>query len=313
MSAKPQAIPNATENFGYDSFFQDGYLHLNSLLSSALCDQLKHAFENEVKQEKQPLLRQRSVTFETHQYTSQHYMENALLDVHNSKLYPFQYFPKSALKILSDIKFLDIIAYALNDNPVLVQSMFFESSKGTPEHFDKFFLGTEEQLPMLGVWIALEDIHEDSGQFYVYPGSHDYQFKAHENTDSLKVLYERYSHYNAIAVSGHQNTSKQMQLNAVLECKRTLKKLIKSAGWNRYTPAMRKGDILLFSGDILHGSLPPAPIHSSRTSLTAHFIGGKQKNIRYGQIQEKVHSMNIDNLKVHQSKRYLYSDLSFVN
>ena len=33
---------------------------------------------------------------------------------------------------------------------ILVQSMSFESSKGTPEHFDVHFLGTDAALPMLG-------------------------------------------------------------------------------------------------------------------------------------------------------------------
>ena len=51
--------------------------------------------------------------------------------------------------------------------------MYFESSKGTPAHYDHCFLDAlEEDKEMYGAWIALEDIAESAGRFYVYPGSH---------------------------------------------------------------------------------------------------------------------------------------------
>lgn len=293
-----------------ESFHSEGFFHFKNLIPTDYCNALKFLYQRDVKPYSGELLRQRSVTYEKHKLTACDYVENALLDVHRRDLTLFDDFTQATLDIFGYAPLTREIERLLGVDAVLVQSMYFESSKGTPEHFDRYFLGVSDHDLMIGVWIALEDIHETAGRFYMYAGSHDHQFEGHEASRELCDLMSYYQAQNKIAVTGHQGNSKQSQLSAVMECKRTLKKMIRLAGWQRISPDMQAGDVLLFSVNLLHGSDMPQRVHSSRNSLTGHFVSAPQTRIRYGEVIEAIDPVQVQGVRMHRSKRYEFQNLA---
>lgn len=296
--------------FFIDSFRSEGFYQFNQLIPPDYCNALKYLYKRDVKEYPGELLRQRSVTYEKHKLTSCDYVENALLDIHRKDLTLFNDFTQAALDIFGFEPLAKNVTQILGVDPVLVQSMYFESSKGTPEHFDRYFLGVSDSDPMLGIWIALEDIDVSAGRFYVYPGSHDHEFQKHANSEELRRLMDYYREQNAIAVNGHQGNSRSLQLKAVMECKRTLKKMIRCAGWKKLSPNLKQGDVIVFSINLLHGSDMPSLLHASRNSLTGHFVASPQKQIRYGDVFETIDAVKVQGVNMHRSKRYEFQNLA---
>jgi len=291
------------------AFERDGYVHLPRLVPAAHCDGLLDSFRTKIKPDSRPMLRQRSVTYQPHRITPRGYVENALLDVHRADLYTQEHFAPSVQHVLSNTTLQFILQAVLGPQPTLVQSMYFETCKGTPEHFDCYFIAVPNIRCMIGVWVALEDIALDAGGFYVYPGSQDHRFSGHRNAVELRSMLDDYAYHARLAVHGHQADSQRSVARAAIACKRILADLIAAAGWQRLAPPMNKGDVLLFSSGILHGSYAPKG-ESSRNSLTAHFMDQGQTSISYGAVNEQVAALEVPPLRIHMSSRYRYQDLA---
>ncbi len=86
------------------------------------------------------------------------------------------------------------------------QTMLFDRSVGTDIHLDTWFLDTQPLGHLIGTWIALEDIHPDSGPFLIYPRSH--QLAVPPQMASLVNLNQRRIELcNALDQSGIQPRS----------------------------------------------------------------------------------------------------------
>ena len=78
-------------------------------------------------------------------------------------------FSQSVKKIIySDSVYKCLADFMGVENIVHYQSMLFDRSTATKIHQDTWYLDTSPPGRLVGIWIALEDIHVDSGPFYVY-------------------------------------------------------------------------------------------------------------------------------------------------
>ncbi|ABW25429.1 phytanoyl-CoA dioxygenase family protein [Acaryochloris marina] len=125
------------------------------------------------------------------------------------------------------------------------QNMFFDQSTGTIEHQDSWYLDTDPPGNLIGVWYALENIYEDSGPFFVIPGSHKYGL----------IDRKKYSQHNDY-------------LNAVTDVSNKLQA-------QKKIMSLQKGDILLWHSYLIHGALLCEDSSKSRKSFTSHFYPKK--------------------------------------
>ena len=123
------------------------------------------------------------------------------------------------------------------------QNMLFDKSTGTIDHADTWYLDTKPRGQMIAAWIALEDINESAGRFFVYPKSHKLNIPENFN-QKIKSNIE------------YVNLINQFLNNHKLE---------------RYAPEMKKGDVLFWHPFTIHGSLSQIDSKYSRKSLTAHY------------------------------------------
>ena len=119
------------------------------------------------------------------------------------------------------------------------QSMFFDKSTGTGLHQDTWYLDTMPAGKLFGIWIALEDIEDSCGPFYLYlkgPSCPilptDYDFSAIETDEKFVQDYPDASVF-------------------------------------KFYP--KKGDVLIWDSFNLHGAFPPIDDTETRKSVTAHF------------------------------------------
>jgi phytanoyl-CoA hydroxylase len=119
------------------------------------------------------------------------------------------------------------------------QNMLFDRSTGTVDHVDSWYLDTEPKGDLVAAWVALEDIHPESGPFRVYPGSH-------RETELL-----------ALDSEDHETFRKR--------CAEVAKRIPAK-------PALlRKGSVLFWHPWTLHGAADQTNPRYSRKSLTSHY------------------------------------------
>jgi len=123
------------------------------------------------------------------------------------------------------------------------QNMLFDKSVGTVDHADTWYLDTAPRGLMIAAWIALEDIHPDSGPFFVVPGSHRIQLA--ENNRSTVQDHYQYAEF--------------------------IRTYISDNNLERVSPRMNKGDVLFWHPNTIHGSFSQADARRSRKSVTAHY------------------------------------------
>jgi phytanoyl-CoA hydroxylase len=161
--------------------------------------------------------------------------------IHNPHLLGLNYLFSSLIEqiILHENISKCLTDFTGSDKHVWYQSMFFDKSTGTKLHQDTWYLDTNPNGKLVGVWIALEDIEETAGPFCIYSNSDT------SKLDPLDFDFENLdSDFNF----------KSAFPNAV-----------------RYDFTAGAGDILIWDSLSIHGALLPDNEAKTRKSITAHF------------------------------------------
>jgi hypothetical protein len=144
----------------------------------------------------------------------------------------------------------------LGEPAELIQSMYFWKSSSHGSADDGTF--HQDQTPIPGVisaWIALVDIGSDSGPLYVQKGSHLQRAVWHEAsvTDDGSPAFD-----------GGGNVRSRLQLQAVQENDQL--------GLEQMPLLVKKGDVVLFHGRLLHKGSRPRDPRKFRHVLANHYI-----------------------------------------
>lgn len=129
-----------------------------------------------------------------------------------------------------------------HDRHVSWQDMFFDLSTGTIDHADTWYLDTEPAGSVVGAWIALENIANQAGTFFVVPRSHrvaPLSREVHRDHDEFR--------------------------------KATLQ-FVADHGFRRQAMPLDKGDVILWHPFLVHGAFSNVDPRFSRKSLTSHFL-----------------------------------------
>jgi len=129
------------------------------------------------------------------------------------------------------------------------QTLNFKVGSQQKAHSDTLHFSSLPARYMCGVWVALEDITEDNGPLFYYPGSHktpEYNF-SHFKNSLADTSYDNYPEY-------------EIFMEALMEAS-TYKK--RSFG--------QKGDALIWSSNIIHGGSAVNDPNSTRFSQVTHY------------------------------------------
>ena len=134
--------------------------------------------------------------------------------------------------------------------PVAFQTLTLRRGSEESLHLDTGPLTLTEPMSLAGSWVALEDVQPDSGEFQFVPGSHHLPELLHYGTD--KAHHEDFQEYGTILT--------------------TTLRMCEERGLETKTFMAKKGDVLIWHGDLMHGGAPIRDPTRTRKSLIAHLM-----------------------------------------
>jgi len=146
---------------------------------------------------------------------------------------------------------LNILALFYGRPAVPFQTLNFRVGSQQRAHSDTIHFSSLPAKFMCGVWVALEDITEENGPVFYYPGSQrlpEYNF-SHIRGTAGATTYGNYKEYEDFI-------EKIVEVNK-LEKKKFLAK---------------KGDLLIWSSNIIHGGSPVTKQGATRWSQVTHYF-----------------------------------------
>lgn len=243
-------------------FREHGYLVRRGLLDPSLCARATECFAREVKPYAGHLYRQASANPERHLLDEHGHVLNSLLNPVSLDGRRFPRFRAVSESILGDDALFDAVEELQGESTILVQSMYFEGNPATWPHQDGYYLDSQPSGMLVGAWIALEDIDERAGRFYVVPGSQRLDLGSNSGRLNIAANHQRY--------------------------KRLVAETIESAALERRAPALERGDVLFWGSRTIHGAHAPSDTRFARNSYTAHFLPASSRFMQYECIEKRI-------------------------
>ncbi|MDZ4727533.1 MAG: phytanoyl-CoA dioxygenase family protein [Leptospira sp.] len=242
------------------AFKKYGYVRIPKLISDNLCDALNDEFKNH------------SIK------------ENVITAIDefglHSRLCNFHMESKTAKEIAFNKILLDILDQIFDSETILCSSLYFEKGSEQRIHRDGPFFYTSPKNLFVGVWIALEDIKEGTGELIYYPKGH---------TIPISVN-------NIIANGGGWN---EYTKDIESECKKQNLSLQKNIA--------NKGDVLIWHAELPHGGAAIEHPSQSHKSIVFHY---KAKSVPiYGEEvffkRAPVSKFNVFKYRSHGNRKYI--------
>ncbi|MFY0644696.1 MAG: phytanoyl-CoA dioxygenase family protein [Bacteroidia bacterium] len=164
----------------------------------------------------------------------------------------------------------DRLEHHMGDEIRPFQSINFHYGSEQQAHSDSIHMSTYPEGGLIAAWIALDDIEEDNGPLFYYPGSHKAPYATNKDigastsfmlSKNPNKLYEEYVH-------------RQLEQHE----------------WQKEVFYAKKGDVLIWHGNLLHGGMPHLNMNKTRRSLVIHYF--RKEVICYHEISQRPAIMN---------------------
>ena len=169
-------------------------------------------------------------------------------------------------KITHEKKLTDILDLILDKEVVPFQTINFVQGSNQRAHSDSIHMTTYPLGYLIAVWIALEDTNPDNGPLFYYPGSHRLPYLLNndfnEGTTLLTLGKKDYGDYED-----------------------RIEGLIREKELKKEVFLAKKGDILIWHANLIHGGLPVRDPGLTRKSMVIHYYA--KDVIKYHEITER--------------------------
>ncbi|MBW3565284.1 MAG: phytanoyl-CoA dioxygenase family protein [Acidobacteria bacterium] len=104
-----------------------------------------------------------------------------------ARIHEAQSHSRAARDLYLDPSLHRLAALLLGEPVIAIQSILFEYGSGQALHRDPYYVKTDPPGLLVAAWIALEDIHPDSGPLVYVPGSH--HSTANDDVEEARVIF----------------------------------------------------------------------------------------------------------------------------
>ena len=216
-------------------FINNGYLILKNVINERFIDSLQNDFNKIIN--------------------SNEFRKNPKYFHYNSSPRVIEGWKKSVYikKLCFQKEVTSFLYFMYGKKPVPVSTINFLKGTEQPLHSDYIHFGTSPELYLAGAWYALENVDETNGPLIICPKSHklssidftDLNLKIPKSTSELKTNYTIYENY----------------LEEIIKVKKLKKKKIH----------LKKGDVLIWSANLLHGGSKIKYRNKTRLSQVIHY------------------------------------------
>ena len=169
-------------------------------------------------------------------------------------------------KVIKDKRLLELLSFLLDKKVLPFQTINFLKSSEQQAHSDWIHMSTFPKGYLIAAWFALEDITLEQGPVSYFPGSHLLPYLNNRDYGNSA---------NAMKVDGEANKKYEKIITSLVE-EHPLQKQIFTA---------KKGDMLVWHGNLIHGGEPMLHKDLTRKSMVAHYFA--EGVICYHEISER--------------------------
>jgi ectoine hydroxylase-related dioxygenase (phytanoyl-CoA dioxygenase family) len=180
-------------------------------------------------------------------------LENNTLKFEYSNKIMFAFHKSKLIQEMGENKKLKKILNLLMGKQVgLFQSINFIEGSQQKSHSDSIHMTTFPYGNLIAVWVALEDISADAGPLHYYPGSHKLPYIMNRDFDNIGTKYKlgdkKYGDYEDYMTTfiAQQDLDKKVFL-------------------------AKKGDLLIWHANLLHGGEEVTKANATRKSMVFHY------------------------------------------
>ncbi len=148
---------------------------------------------------------------------------------------------------------LQLLSFLLGRPVVPFQSISFVQGSEQRAHSDAIHMSTEPPGYLIATWAALEDCTEDNGPLFYYPGSHRLPYVTTSDYPSGNTRY---------LLGAHTNRRYEDYVET----------LIQRHGLSKRLHLARRGDVLIWHANLLHGGSPIRRPGATRKSMVCHYF-----------------------------------------
>lgn len=161
---------------------------------------------------------------------------------------------------------LEFLSIIMDGQAKLFQSINFINGSQQKTHSDSIHMTTYPLGGLLGVWIALEDVDENNGALHYIPRSQNLPYFLNSDYDNegnyFKIGKKSYSAYEDF-----------------------LEKKVNDLGLKKEIFRAKKGDLLIWHANILHGGEPHLDKTRTRKSLVYHYFD--ENSVCYHEVTQR--------------------------
>lgn len=173
---------------------------------------------------------------------------------------------KEVSDALTSPELLRLLSFTLGKDVRLFQGMHFFVGSQQAAHSDFFHMSTEPIGYLIAIWVALEDVSPESGPVFYYPGSHKLPYLMSEGLEARSGPL--------FVAKGKDEEYSRRLLAAVTE-----------AGIEPVEFLAKKGDVLVWHANLVHGGHSIERNGATRRSLVAHYFA--QDVLCYHEVTER--------------------------
>lgn len=202
---------------------------------------------------------------------------------------------KAAVLLSLNPKVTEFLQLIFRSPAAVLQSLTFAKGSQQPIHIDYPYVRTQTQLAHLAAsWIALEDIEPTSGPLAYYPGSHRPEVSGFFDWGAGNILHNGDSERTPVEFAGHLSEMvKRQELAPKIYCP-------------------KKGDVLIWHGNLAHEGTPIVDHDLTRKSYVTHYtsLEAYPRDFSVGGISEEI--FRGKQSASARDKRYYYENGGFV-
>jgi hypothetical protein len=159
-------------------------------------------------------------------------------------------------QLISCDEVLRKVRLLLGVEPLPFQTLVFPKGREQLAHSDSVHMTTYPLGYMCATWTAFEDIHPDSGPLMYYPGSH-----------RLPYVFAR-----DVGISPEE-FQQRTYLSVIEKYEPFIARVLESSGLQQQVFLPKKGDVLVWHANLIHGGSTRHDVKHSRRSLVCHYFG----------------------------------------
>ncbi len=143
----------------------------------------------------------------------------------------------------------EVLQLLYDREPIPFQTLNFKFGTQQRAHSDTIHFSSTPARFMCGVWVALEETSATNGPLFYYPRSHrQEEFNYFDIGIEAKGDYEEYPHYEDF-----------------------IEEFMETKGYKREEIHLQKGDVLIWSSNLVHGGMPITGGNVTRWSQVTHY------------------------------------------